>query len=313
MKKQLAIKGHRTRGKEVIEILQMLGGGKTVYSGTDTLCIYFLNESGEIISELYREDCSLTSLTYDVYTLEEFLKKFPFKVNDIVVNDNYSCTGIITEMRWDNDNREVKYCVEFENLDTIVWFNHNEIKSNKDELFHEDNKEPLHELCEKLCNNKLSTLIINSEVCDDEVELILDDYEIEVRDGKTYAIKKKSKYPETYEECCGVLGMTYDFPDIRMVSTDEYILYSNFIQLIRCRDAYWKIAGEQMGLDKSWEPEWEKSDSGYVYCIVNKCNNIGLICEWLRNNYILSFPTAEMRDMFYENFKDTIKKCKEFL
>jgi hypothetical protein len=28
---------------------------------------------------------------------------------------------------------------------------------------------------------------------------------------------------------------------------------------------------------------------------------------------ILLFPTEEMRDAFYENFKDLIEKCKEFL
>ena len=68
-----------------------------------------------------------------------------------------------------------------------------------------------------------------------------------------------------------------------------------------------------MGLSKSWYPDWEKSDSGYVYCIVNKCNNIGVTCEWLKNNYILSFPTTEMRDAFYESFKDLIEKCKKLL
>ena len=30
-------------------------------------------------------------------------------------------------------------------------------------------------------------------------------------------------------------------------------------------------------------------------------------------NHILSFPTEEMRDAFYENFKDLIELCKEFL
>ena len=28
---------------------------------------------------------------------------------------------------------------------------------------------------------------------------------------------------------------------------------------------------------------------------------------------ILSFPTEEMRDAFYENFKEQIEVCKEFL
>lgn len=312
MKKQLAIIGHETRGKEVIEILQMLGGKKTIYNGKDTFHIYSLDDSGEITTQFYR-DTALTSFTYDVYTLEKFLKKFPFKINDMVTNSNYIGRGFIKEMVWDSDICEVKYRVNFfENFGVNAWFKSDEIKLSNICLI--DNTDPIHVLCgENLCEDKLSTVIIDSEACKDEVELILNDYEIEIRNGKTYAVKKKPKYPTTYEECCSVLGMTYDYPDIRMVSTDEFSLYSNFIPLIRCRDAYWKIAGEQMGLGKSWEIDWEQSDSGYVYCIVNKCNNIGLTCEWIVTNYILSFPTAEMRDAFYENFKDLIEKCKELL
>ena len=30
-------------------------------------------------------------------------------------------------------------------------------------------------------------------------------------------------------------------------------------------------------------------------------------------NVILTFPTEEMRDAFYENFKDLIEGCKELL
>jgi hypothetical protein len=31
------------------------------------------------------------------------------------------------------------------------------------------------------------------------------------------------------------------------------------------------------------------------------------------NNHILIFPTPEMRDAFYENFKKEIEECKELL
>jgi hypothetical protein len=285
----------------------MLGGGKTVCGGTDKLCIYFLDKSKNITVEFYEEKI-LTHLKYDVFTLEEFLEKFPFKINDIVVNDNYSCTGIIIEMRWDSDDRGVKYCVEFENLDTVVWFNHNEIKSNKDELFHEDNKEPLHELCEKLCNNKLSTLMIDSEVCDDEVELILNDYEIEVRDGKTYAIKKKSKYPKTFIEV-----LDFWHPDRQI--EDDYQRYhkkdliENFQRLLYARDAYWKIAGEEKGLDKPWKQDYNDR----CFIIVNNNGNIHHYEYHGNNNVILAFPTEEMRDTFYESFKDLIEICMELL
>lgn len=300
MKKQLAIKGHETRGKEIIEILQMLGGKKTIYSGKDIFHIYSLNVSGEITSELYRKDCSLTSLTYDVFTLEEFLEKFSYKIGDKVSLDNK--LRLITWMCWECN--KIYYMVQ--GIDDMFTkkVTADELKPYKEEVRLKDNTDPLHELCENICKNKLSTLMIDSEVCDDEVEIVLNNYEIEVRDGKTYAVKKKSKYPTTYEECCGILGITFDYPDIRMVTTDEFSLYSNFIQLIRCRDAYWKFAD-------NWKPDW--TDNNEKKYIINFYQNEINFTNGTNAQYILSFSTAEMRDAFYENFKNLIEKCKQLL
>ena len=170
----------------------------------------------------------------------------------------------------------------------------------EEEIYNEDDIDPLHELCQ----SKLSAVIIESDVFKDEVELILNDYEVVTRGDKTYAVKKKPKYPKSYEECCGVLGMTFDYPDIRMVSIDEYNLYSSFIQLIRCRDSYWKIAGD-------WKPDCN-NDVYYFYTI--KYNGIHIrLYNYTQEYAILAFPTEEMRDAFYKNFKELIEKCKELL
>ena len=82
-------------------------------------------------------------------------------------------------------------------------------------------------------------------------------------------------------------------------------------KLLICRDAYWKIAGEQMGLEKPWEPDWKDCDEN-KYCIYITESEIktGM---FRYDNQILAFPTKELRDAFYENFKDLIEECKEFL
>lgn len=121
--------------------------------------------------------------------------------------------------------------------------------------------------------------------------------------------KKKKEYPKTYEECIGKLSINWD----GKVEGYKCDLLAAFQKLLICRDVYWTIAGEEMRLRKPWVIDWDKSDGGYRYCIVNKCNNIKLTSEWLGENYILSFPTEEMRDAFYENFKDLIEQCKELL
>ena len=84
-----------------------------------------------------------------------------------------------------------------------------------------------------------------------------------------------------------------------------------FYKLLICRDAYWKIYGEDMGLDKSWEPDW-KNTKNVKYGITLYDDTITKM--YLRNeNVILAFPTEEMRDAFYVNFKDLIEQCKELL
>ena len=77
--------------------------------------------------------------------------------------------------------------------------------------------------------------------------------------------KKKPKYPKTYEECCEVLDVcseeTLQYGDLTLSNDYEFNLYTlleNFRKLRICRDAYWKIAGEEMGLGKPWEPIREK-------------------------------------------------------
>ncbi len=87
-------------------------------------------------------------------------------------------------------------------------------------------------------------------------------------------------------------------------------LLSYFQQLLICRDAYWKIAGEQIGLGKPWEP-----DSVEIFGIFyNRLEDeIEFQDVYSGANSTLEFPTAEMRDAFYKNFNDLIEQCKKLL
>lgn len=74
-------------------------------------------------------------------------------------------------------------------------------------------------------------------------------------------------------------------------------------QLLIFRDAWWKMADD-------WKPDWEEYSIKYCICfrdnILTK-NRSEVV------SYVLAFPTEEMRDAFYENFKDLINECKELL
>ena len=136
--------------------------------------------------------------------------------------------------------------------------------------------------------------------------------------------KKKKEYPKTYEECCKVLGVDSDnFLSIRNLYRDdgdeeltdyERDLLGKFDSLWElriCRDAYWKIAGEEIGLGKPWKPDWDAKDN-HFYTIYTFNGKIECSATAHRNA-VLIFPTKEMRDAFYENFKEEIEICKEFL
>ena len=106
--------------------------------------------------------------------------------------------------------------------------------------------------------------------------------------------KKEKEYPKTYEECCEILGVN---PESKFASLWE---------LLVCRDAYWKIAD-------GWKEKRKAELTRHViYSTLSgeiiKCTTINSTA-----NYLLDFPTIEMRDAFYDNFKALIERCKELL
>ena len=281
----LAIKGHATRGKEVIEILKMLGGINTYkINYTEKNLLYCLREGDNVIIATYPN----TSIT-KVFTIERFLEKYPYKVRDKVsILDGTNYVFTIKSMTWDTDLEQVVYKIKA--IDDIE----NEFDWLADELLYytEQKEEPI--------ENKGTIDLTREETKAEEIEVILGDYEFVLKNGKTYFVKTKPKYPKTFIECVKIL----DCFCITFIDGYKCELLDNFQKLLICRDAYWKIAGD-------WEPNWEDETDIYYtisYDGVNiKCyNNTDIYSK-------LAFPTSEMRDAFYENFKELIEQCKEFL
>lgn len=86
-------------------------------------------------------------------------------------------------------------------------------------------------------------------------------------------------------------------------------LIKRFIKLKRCRDAYWEIAGEQMGLGKPWEPDWSDMHND-VYGIQLVTDDTNAIYH---ESASFTFPSEEILNEFCKNFKNLIKQCKELL
>lgn len=162
---------------------------------------------------------------------------------------------------------------------------------------------------EKIVDHVFNTDVISFDIAQkDRYELDLQGkFEVVLREGKYYVERIKPQYPKTYEECFNIcFGNKHHI--VQVVGLDDLgdnkELFESFIKLKICRDAYWKIAGD-------WKPNW-KDFSTQKYSISVDKDDI-ILSQRVTGSRIFVFPTAEMRDAFYENFKDLIEKCKELL
>jgi hypothetical protein len=316
--KNFAIRGHLRRGDEVIKILEMLGG-KTSYEcrykdGFDSYYFFFINtDENRYIDGLAYNSEELKN--YNIFTLEEFIKKFPYKVGDKVIHDGDVLP--IIRMKWDFSRNIVIYTLKY-NYGEIDCYDYAWIRPYKEETFGESIEKTINECLFGGNEETMEGVYADNEInCyhqdfGDKVRIRLgNDFEIKVEDNKTYIVKKQPQYPKTYDECCSVLNIPNDerYIDVDVPLDFNKLLYA-FTELLICRNAYWKIIGEQMGLGKPWEPDWE--DSNFKYCLKKMGDNIEKSSE-MTISCILAFPTEEILDIFYNNFKNTIEQCKELL
>ena len=302
MGKILAIKGHPTRGKEVIEILEMLGGKNDLLDGGNKNFIYYIKPSYDYIMVEDINNCNLNEFTN--FTLEEFLEKYPYKVGDMVQHKgSTSCRSIyrIEKMIWKNN--QINYVVynPWQEYDKCTVTAEN-IQPYKEEL-RQERKYP--ELRMDLDDDdKLATEVV---IGGDKI-LPPNGYLIgkitQVDNGMLIEfVKKQTQYPKTYNECCEITKNVAKTTHELDIAYNPHLIY-DFQKLLICRDAYWKIAD-------NWKPDWN-NDTQFKYIITCRRNNI-IKDTYTAKNCTFAFPTEEMRDAFYENFKDLIDKCKELL
>lgn len=300
---KIAFVGDKDHGDEIISTLISWGGSNNFQrDGKNIKLVYFVNKNGEI--DVF-ETCKLLvpENSSFVLTWHHYNSLCHIKVGESI---NYN------GQNYDVEN--ILYNIE---LNSIVY----KIKAfgigveyitNNDLI--QDEERPMEvESTGFMQMGKTVAVCFNKENYETEVELQLGDYEIEVRDGKTYAVLKKSKYPKTYVECCEVIANSKPYA-MNEHYTDINKLLQTFQTLYICRNAYWKIAGEEMGLGKPWKPKFGKTILFDITFYLYQDNFVLHKGQYVSSdNCILVFPTEEMRDAFYENFKDLIEDCKELL
>lgn len=288
---QLAIKGHAIRGKEVIEILKMLGG-KNVneIKGCGTESSYYIDKKGIIDFSLFNTKTSKEG--WVILTLEDFLEKFPYRVGDKVRVAEYESEVFIEDMRWNGN--EIQYEVF---TDETEWYSAEELNNyNQPQTMSiPETMKQITDIAEKLIKIDIPKGYEFAGIDDDSQQVVFE--------------KVGCQYPKTYEECRNIIVESGGCDAGPIVLSAEVLAnVIAFCKLIVARNAYWKIAGD-------WKPDWKTDEDGYntvKFCIKNFGGEIRRI-DTSESNTILAFPTEEMRDAFYENFKELINECKELL
>ena len=293
----IAIQGHSTRGKEVIQILESLGGkNREELTGRRISYYYFINCNGNIDLNL-----KINLFNRKLYTLEEFEKEFPFKVGDRVISTITNFIGTITKLKesgwyyvkYDSGNlvcvfrqhlKLYKEMKEERNIKLTLdkakeWYKKGgELREIALQAFTERELNPLPRSWEEFCENH------------------------PIQDHEAF-INYASSNITICKECAGSgLGFWMRKPEkdrCKCVSQKSAEAHLAMIQLEQLRDCWWN----------GWKPEWNNCEK-YVI----KWDKDDLIVFTARNiRAFLVFPTREMAREFLECFRDLIEKAKDLI
>lgn len=283
---KIAIRGHESRGKEVIQILESLGGRNTFnYNGDYIRTAYFIGMDYNI----YGFCTDSPKLGFKVYTLEEFEKEFPFKIGDkvtIIGLPDYS--KVITKMTWMNN--EIFYT-----FGDDTWYNTGSLR--KLEMKKERN----------------ITLTL-----DKAKEWYKKGGELREIALQAFNEKELDPLPRSWEEFCEKYPVkkgecileSRDRIDVVLCNTTGNRIYKNWIVSQKSAEAYLAMIQLEQ-LRDCWRQGWKPTPGESHYVI--KLGLKGLDVYYFCIVEFLSFPTKEMAEEFLKCFRDLIEKAGDLI
>ncbi|MBR5298531.1 MAG: hypothetical protein IKU29_11800 [Parabacteroides sp.] len=148
-------------------------------------------------------------------------------------------------------------------------------------------------------------------ICDSESKIILNKSLKADINGDVITITKKHCVPNNYHEACEILRAN---SERSLIEIDRFSRYLNdyedklvteltyLSELLICLDACWVLCD-------NWSPDHHQD----IYSIYTDSVRELTRGKGCATNHLLSFPTAQVRDEFYNNFEDLIKKCIRFV
>ena len=292
---KIAIQGHPTRGKEVIQILESLGGKNTHKlhgKGKDCVYYYHIDSCGVIAFSSKYDLCN-----HKFYTLEEFEKEFPFKIGDKIITTD-GTIGIIDKFK----PGEYPYCIKAD-VGGFYWCATSILKPYK-----EMKKE----------RNVTLTLEKAKEWYKKGGEL----KEVALQ---AYSKEELNPLPRSWKEFCDNypvrkgetwLGVQDNINDCIDDLQPRY--YKNWIPSKKSAEAHLAMIQLEQ-LRNCWRNGWKLDyDSGVnkygIICMNGVVQESNPTTNWERHlNKVLDFPTPEMRNAFKENFDPDVEFYKELL
>ena len=293
---KIAIQGHPTRGKEVIQILESLGG-KNIHgfcgNGKDPVYHYHIDDCGIIAFSSKGDLCN-----YKFYTLAKFEKEFPFKIGDRIISLATGLIGTITKLsengmyhlKYDNGicslayTKYLKLYKEMKKERNITltldkakeWYKKGgELKEIALQAYSEEEltKAELPKSWEELCNN--------------------------------YPIKEGEYY---IDMCSDILLASSGPNEGREIEMDRNICPSKesaeahlaLIQLEQLRDCYRGLFVTVIGMP--------------VWCIIRHNGRLVITQRiWGTNETFLSFQSPEIAEKYLKNFESLIKQAGDLI
>lgn len=286
---KIAIQGHPTRGKEVIQILESLGGiNKWNHAGECVNYAYYIDHCNNIYSfgiSGYHGDRK-------IYTLEEFEKEFPFKIGDKV--KHITSVGTIKEYCYiDNEPAYKVKSIELGIIATIP------VKI----------LEPYKEMEKR---NIILTL-------DKAKEWYKKGGELKEIALQAFTEKELTKIglPKTWEEFrennpvkvgeCWLAQQDI----IHQASDSSNRTFKNWIPSKKSAEAHLALIQLEQLRDcwrQGWKPEYHTTSYA-----IKRCNDEIHIIQAYSVSAFLSFPTQKMAEDFLVYFRDLIEKAGDLI
>ena len=284
---KIAIRGHKSRGKEVIQILESLGGKNiTSFIGVPDFW-YYIDSDGHIRIDY---QIVLINAGFKIYTLEEFEKEFPFKVGDKVKHKEFNDFFEVISF-----NPESSYPYEIKG---VCKFN---TKSHV-----------LTKWQPKMKEERFVTLSFKKAK-----EWYKKGGELREIALRAFSEKELNPLPRSWEEFC--INYPIKNGECWVGATDcscnqNTRIFKNWIpskksaeahlamiQLEQLRNCWWG----------DWEPNWLEGNV-QKYVIQKWRDRISIETTYVTHSF-LSFPTYEMAKEFLECFRDLIEKAKDLI